>query len=115
MTLVRRGSSSLRSLRAFGKDLELPSKPENGQVFQPLQVFTTYGFHPDDPDRLVDAIYHHPETGLITQLPADEFGQRWIVVGPIVTPDGRNPVMRTGWIKHGSGPPRFVTAIPKAG
>lgn len=88
---------------------------KTAKSFSRYKFFTTYGFHPDDPDRLVDAIYHHPETGLITQLPVDAFGQRWIIVGPIVTPDGRNPVIRTGWIKHGSGSPRFVTAIPKAG
>ncbi|MEH3120113.1 MAG: hypothetical protein PGN25_21620 [Methylorubrum populi] len=77
--------------------------------------FTAYGFDPDDPQRLVDAIDRHPETGLVTPLPSDIYGQRWNVVGPLITPDGRNPVIRTGWIKDTAGPARFVTAIPKAG
>ncbi len=78
------------------------------------RFFTSFGFDPDDPQRLIDAIHRHPETGLVTRLPDDTYGQRWNVAGPISTPDGRDPVIRTGWIKGAVGPARFITAIPKA-
>lgn len=84
------------------------------KAYSRYKFFAAYGFHPDDPQRLVDAIHRHPDTGLVHPLPADEYGQRWNVVGPIITPDGRNPVIRTGWIEDTQAPPRFVTAIPKA-
>ena len=77
------------------------------------RFFTAFGFRTDEPQRLIDAIHRHPETGLVTRLPDDAFGQRWNVVGPIITPDGRNPVIRTGWIKDTAGRARFVTAIPR--
>lgn len=82
--------------------------------FSRYKFFTAYGFRPDDPRQLVDAIHRHPETSIVTPLPADDFGERWNVVGPILTPDGRHPIIRTGWIKDRSGPARFVTALPKA-
>lgn len=77
------------------------------------KFFTSFGFDPKHPDLLLDAIFRHPETGVTTQIPTDEYGERWNVVGPILTPDGRNPIIRTGWIKDTSDPPRFVSAIPK--
>jgi len=34
------------------------------------------------------------------------------VVGPLITPDARNPIVRSVWIVlHGDDVPRFVTAV----
>ncbi len=98
----------------FEKISEYLLSPRTAKSHSRCLFFTAYGFDPNEPQRLVDAIYRHPETGLIRSLPTDAYGQRWNVVGPILSPDGRHPVIRTGWIKDTPGPVRFVTAIPKA-
>jgi hypothetical protein len=41
------------------------------------------------------------------------FGPRYNVDGKIVTPDGRNPTIRTVWqMDHGELAPRLITAYP---
>jgi len=40
-------------------------------------------------------------------------GQKYVVDGPITTPAGRMPIVRTVWIiDKGGDSPRFVTAYP---
>ena len=44
------------------------------------------------------------------------YGTRYAVDGPLETPDGRNPLVRTVWIvDKGSARPRLITAHPLEG
>ena len=44
------------------------------------------------------------------------FGQKFVVEGPLGTPDSRDPAVRAVWfIETGESQPRFVTAYPVAG
>jgi hypothetical protein len=61
------------------------------------------------------------ETALLAQARAGEvvgerqspYGHHYTVEGPLPTPDGRNPTIRTAWvIAWGERRPRFVTAHP---
>jgi hypothetical protein len=43
----------------------------------------------------------------------NKFGRVYLIEGPLVTPDGRNLLLRTVWIiETGSNIPRLITAYP---
>ena len=55
----------------------------------------------------------HGRTHEVTAIVESRFGTRHIVEGELVSPDGRNPLMRTLWIlEKGEAAPRLVTAYP---
>ncbi len=76
------------------------------------RFFIRFGFTPSDPARLAAALHDHPESNPITDTWSDPWGIRFEVLGPIVSPDGRNPTILTAWINDGGGPTRLVTAVP---
>lgn len=72
-----------------------------------------FGFGPDNLQALIEALLAHGRLNTVTRLQKKEFGTSYIVEGPLNTPDGRNPNLRTVWIvENDGGAPRFVTAIP---
>ncbi len=78
--------------------------------------FTRFGFRPDNPLALIEALLAHGRSNAVTRLQKKKFGTSYIVEGPLNTPDGRNPNMSTVWIiEYGGSAPRFVTAVPLKG
>jgi hypothetical protein len=63
--------------------------------------------------KLVESLENHAAA---CELAADErsaFGIRYVLEGPLMTPDGRNPPARSVWfIEEGSDRLRFVTLYP---
>jgi hypothetical protein len=83
----------------------------------PKAVFLMrFGFNLDNVDRLIAALMAHARSHDVAVEQPGEYGTRYIVDGPIETPDGRNPKLRAVWIvKTGEAAPRFVTAMPSKG
>ena len=50
----------------------------------------------------------NPVTGEVESM----YGRRYTVDGPLRTPDGRTPMVRTVWIVEPGMAPRLVTAYP---
>ncbi len=49
----------------------------------------------------------------VNDVTETSFGARYTVDGHIITPDGRNPNIRTVWqMDHGELAPRLITAYP---
>ena len=78
--------------------------------------FIRFGFGPDNPQALIEALLADGRANNVARLQKKEFGTSYIVEGPLNTPDGRNPNLRTVWIiENDGGAPYFVTAVPLKG
>lgn len=74
------------------------------------RFFTAFGFSPDEPDALVAALLEHGGINPITDFWDDRWGRHYEVVGPIRSPDGRDPRVLTAWIRDATGEIRLATA-----
>ncbi len=75
--------------------------------------FTRFGFSLDAWETLAKALRQHAATHEVTNAEDTAFGTRYTIEGDLVSPDGRNPLVRTVWfVGEGEDAPRFVTAYP---
>lgn len=61
---------------------------------------------------LVNALTEHGRTRDIVEQVSTGFGMKCVVQCTLVTPDGRNPCIRSVWIAERYEAPRLVTAYP---
>jgi len=75
--------------------------------------FGRFGFLVSEWQILEQALLQHlADNEIVSTLKTDE-GVHYAVEGSFVTPDGRNPLLRTIWAIEIDGPiPRFITAYP---
>ena len=72
-----------------------------------------FGFSASDADQLRDALLAHCRSHEMTTVRQTGFGPRYAVEGQLLTPDGRNPLVRTVWqMDKGEVAPRLITAYP---
>lgn len=91
--------------------LLVPDHPQNGGK---AAFFFLFGFTHDQWDVLIAALAEHVQTHEIEEIIPEPGRTKYTVVGPLRTPDGRNPSVRTVWqIETGSTIPRFITAYPQ--
>jgi len=65
---------------------------------------------------LAEALRLHAATHELGRVEESPFGTRYVVEGPLVTPDGRNPPVRSVWfIEAGEDTPQLVTVYPLRG
>ena len=77
------------------------------------EFFTLFGFSREDWETLASALRNHAATHEVAKIESSPFGTRYIVEGEIVSPDGRNPLVRVIWfVETGEEVPRLVTAYP---
>ena len=75
--------------------------------------FSTFGFRADRWKTLARALREHGTAGEVTGVSRSRYGTRYNVDGPVETPNGRKPQVRTVWIVDSErGAPRLVTAYP---
>ena len=76
--------------------------------------FMSFGFRRDRWELLRDALTHQARLhDLVAGPRATPHGEIYEIVGPLESPDGRNPFVLVAWmIRRGEDFPRFVTAIP---
>jgi hypothetical protein len=78
-------------------------------------LFYDFGFSLLGWALLHDALLVHAETLPVAGSIASKYGTKYIVIGGLATPDGRNPppVIQAVWIQdEGQEGVRFVTAYP---
>ncbi len=64
--------------------------------------------------RLAEGLRSHGAKHEVIKVVENAYGSRYIVDGPLQSPDGRNPRVRTVWqIEIGSDYPRLITAYPR--
>ena len=77
------------------------------------RFFKLFGFDPDRPNDLMNAISSHPEVNPVVNSVAHKLGLKSVVQCNLASPDGRNPCVLTVWIlEHGTNVHRLVTAYP---
>ena len=74
-----------------------------------------FGFAPDRLEEARTALLGHARTIDISASTQDAFGTIFQLVGPLPSPDGRNPVVTTVWmLDTGATEPRLITLLPRA-
>jgi len=79
------------------------------------RFFEQYGFRRSEWRRLADALRNQARRSEVTAVRESSHGTRYVVDGPINTPTGDRPQVRTVWIverNQSETGPRLVTAYP---
>jgi hypothetical protein len=77
------------------------------------KFFTAFGFTISDWEGMANALLYHVADCELAKIENSPFGTRYVVEGSILTPDRRNPLIRSVWfIEDGDSIPKFVTAYP---
>ena len=75
--------------------------------------FEAVGFSAREPQSLRDALLGHARRQEVTRALETPFGVKYVLDGPLKSPDGRDPETRSVWIVEiGGYQPRFLTAYP---
>jgi hypothetical protein len=78
------------------------------------RFFLRFGFRVEKWEVFARALRKHGRENLVSMSVESAYGTRHSVDGPLETPDGRNPEVRTVWIlAKRSRAPRLITAHPK--
>jgi hypothetical protein len=77
------------------------------------RFFSSFGFSSSSWRQLETALLGHAAQHEVAQVETTPFGIAYAVDGPLPTPDGRAPQVRTVWfVETGQTAPYFVTAYP---
>ena len=75
--------------------------------------FTRFGFTVEQWESFAERLRQQGSSHPVSRVTETVFGPRYNVDGEIVTPDGRNPNIRTVWqMDNGELAPRLITAYP---
>ena len=75
------------------------------------RFFMSFGFRALEWRALAAALRQHSQDCKVVATEVTPFGHRYVVEGPITSPDGRNPNIRSVWfVEEEGGSPRLVTA-----
>lgn len=75
--------------------------------------FTRFGFARSDWRVLERALLLHSKSHDVETVQSDSYGERYTIVGELICPDGRSPVVKSVWIiEKGFNAPRLITAYP---
>jgi hypothetical protein len=73
-----------------------------------------FGFRAQDWLVLREAIIAHARSNDITASRRTHFGTRYEIDGPLLTPEGRTPIVRVVWfVEPQENVPRLVTLVPR--
>ena len=77
------------------------------------RFFLRFGFTAAEWQKLAIALLRHAREHEVAETEQTPHGQRYVVDGKIITPDGTSLNIRSAWyIDVAGGAPRFVTAHP---
>jgi hypothetical protein len=105
----------------FARSLSIPTAKVTGYLLKldhargasKARFFIAFGFRPEHPEPLFDALLEHGNVNDIVKIESEAGVTVYTVEGEIVAPDGRNPRIRTVWqIDAGSDVARLITAVP---
>ncbi len=96
--------------RKITEYLLCPTHPEGASK---ARFFAGFGFRVEDWQILARALRSHGAAHPVVRVVESAFGTRYTVEGPLETPSGRQPTVRTVWVvDEGSDTPRLITAYP---
>jgi len=74
--------------------------------------FARFGFRIEEWEALAVSLRNVGVSNQVSGIVESAYGRRYTVDGPLSTPDGRTPLVRTVWIVESEAAPRLVTAYP---
>ncbi len=75
--------------------------------------FVRFGFRREEWRVLGEALEKHARENPVADSAADADGTTYVVEGPLDTPSGRRPLLRSVWlVETGNIAPRLITAYP---
>src|SRR3990172_3748012 len=75
--------------------------------------FMRFGFTQENWEILADALRQHATTHEVTKTESTPFGERYVIEGLLMTPDNRNPQVRSIWfVEQNRHAPHLVSAYP---
>jgi hypothetical protein len=78
--------------------------------------FQRLGFSPAAWEKLRDGLLDHARSARLLAINDTPFGRKYVLEGPLPSPDGRNPRVRGVWfLAVGETRPRLVTAYAASG
>ena len=83
--------------------------PEGGTK---ARFFIRVGFSPSSPETLRLALLEHPAHFEVSEAKSMTIGMKYAIDGPLSSPDGRDPWVRTVWRIPTDSAPHLVTAYP---
>ena len=87
--------------------------PANPRGRSKANFFLGFGFSTDSWEGLAKVLEDHAASCEVNRVVETSYGPRYYVEGPLKTPDGRNPMVRTVWqVDLGTTYPRLITAHP---
>src|SRR5215471_19926297 len=70
--------------------------------------FDRFGFSKTDAGILCEALLGHARSAPVSAVEETDFGRKYVLDGPLIAPDGRQPRVRAIWfIEAGETAPRF--------
>ncbi len=77
------------------------------------RFFLRFGFSRERWEEFAEALRVHGTSHEVADRVETVYAVKYVVDGILVSPDGRNPAVRTVWeVKDGAPAPRLVTAYP---
>ena len=83
--------------------------PEGGPK---ARFFIRVGFSPTSPETLRAALLDHPARFEVSEARLTAMGMNYAIDGPLSSPDGRDPWVRSVWRIPADEAPHLVTAYP---
>jgi hypothetical protein len=77
------------------------------------RYFMARGYDHKKPDVFVSDLKTLARTGRVESTQATDWGTKYVVVGSVRAPDGRDLELATVWIASGEDSPLLVTAYPR--
>lgn len=75
--------------------------------------FMRFGFTQENWEVLADALRQHATTHDVSKTETTPFGERYVIEGQFMTPDNRNPKVRSIWfLEKDHHAPHLVSAYP---
>ena len=75
------------------------------------KFFIQHGFNPSEWEVLRTSLLNHGATHPVVLVETSDFGAKYVLECSVVSPDDRNPCIRSVWIvEPGQSSPRLVTA-----
>lgn len=98
---------------SFDKVVRYLLNPQHPGGTSKAVFFRTCGFRPIDWGQMAEALKQHAEKHDVVAKESTPFGTRFVIDGPLETPDGRSPLVRCIWfVETGDTAPRLVSAYP---
>lgn len=105
-----------RGLVERGKVVNYLMNPRHPEGAGKAAFFFSLGFRQEEWHALAEGLLRVAAEGIVAQVVESAHGKKYIVDGPLRTPNNRTVVVRTVWIREpGRHGPRLITAYPKEG